>query len=121
MISTIVLGLQLAISGPATLAIPVQIPNLDPARSCRAQAEGSPGLQQDTEVCLKSEEAARNQLTKDWTGFAAGDRGTCAGLSTMGGQSTYTGLLTCLEMLRDARRLSNDSGKDTGTVGRGRR
>jgi hypothetical protein len=127
MISTIVLGLQLAAMGSHPAVISVQnIPKLDTARSCQAQAAGGLGLPQDKEVCLRSEEAAREQLAKDWTGFAAGDRSTCAGLSTMGGQSTYTELLTCLEMMRDARRLTSkekDSSREmgTGTVGRGRR
>src|SRR5436853_369042 len=106
MIFTVVIGLQLAVAGPNPLAIPVQnVPNLDAARSCRAEAAGTLGIQgaqgglgskQDNDACLKSEQAAREQLDKGWTSFAAGDRSTCTGLSGMGGQATYTELLTCL-------------------------
>jgi hypothetical protein len=109
MILTTIIGLQLAMSQPNPI-IKVQnsVPNIDATRSCRAEASG--GLyQQDFDTCLKSEQAAREQLVKDWAGFIAGDRTTCSGLSNAGGQSTYTELLTCLEIMRDARRLSRDN------------
>jgi hypothetical protein len=122
MISTIIMGLQLAIAGQNPLAVPVQnVPNLDAARSCRAEAAGSLGAKKDNESCLKTEQAARDQLAKDWTGFATGDRSTCTGQSSIGGQATYTELLTCLEMMRDARKLSKENNMDNATVGSGRR
>jgi hypothetical protein len=105
----IIVGLQLATT------VQNDVPNLDINRSCRAEAVGSLGFKFELDTCLKSEEDARSQLSKGWNEFAAADRGTCVGLSTMGGQSTYIELLTCLEMLRDARKLPKDA--DT-TVGR---
>jgi hypothetical protein len=118
MVLPVVLGLQLAMAGANPMVAPVQsgIPNLDAARSCRAEAASSLGFKEDVNSCLKTEQDARGQLAKSWSEFAAADRGTCVGLSSMGGQATYTELLTCLEMLRDARKLP----KDTGTVGLGR-
>jgi len=112
------MGLQLALAGASPQVLPVQnsVPNLDSARNCRAEAAGSLGFKEDVNSCLKTEQDMRSQLTKTWSEFAAADRSTCVGLSSMGGQATYTELLTCLEMLRDARKLP----KDTGTVGLGR-
>jgi hypothetical protein len=100
----------------AQLAIAVQsVPNLDYAPSCRSAASGSLGIKQDLDNCLKTEQDARAEVSKQWNEFNGADRTTCVGLSTMGGQSTYTELLTCLELMRDARKLPKDV--DT-TVGR---
>jgi hypothetical protein len=91
------------------------VPTIDIGPSCRAAAKGTPGMQQDYESCRKSEEAARDLLAQQWTSFLAADRGSCHRLTTTGTPGTYTELLTCLEMKRDARKLPNDA----GTVGLG--
>ena len=91
------------------LAIAVQnnVPVLDVGPSCRAAASGSLGLKQDLDGCLKTEQNARTQIAKEWSGFTAGDRSTCVGPSTSAPR-TYTELLTCLELMRDARKLPKD-------------
>jgi hypothetical protein len=73
-------------------------------------------LTQDFDSCRRSEEAARDVLVKEWSTFSAADRGSCHRLTTIGTPGTYTELLTCLEMKRDARKLP-----DTTTVGSGMR
>ena len=90
------------------------VPRIDYAASCRAAAKGALGMPQDYEGCRRSEEAARDALAKQWTGFLPADRASCHRLTTLGTPGTYTELLTCLEMKRDARNLP-----DTSTVGRG--
>jgi hypothetical protein len=55
--------------------------------------------------CLDSEQRIRNQLTTAWERFDAADRAHCISESEMGGQSSYTELITCLEMARDVRKL----------------
>ena len=72
-------------------------------------------MQQDYESCQKSEQAARDLLVQQWTSFLAADRGSCYRLTTTGTPGTYTELLTCLEMKRDARKLPDDS----ATIGQG--
>jgi hypothetical protein len=57
---------------------------------------------------VESEQNIRNQLAKEWTKFRADDRATCTQLTTMSGGGTYTELITCLEMMRDARMLPNE-------------
>ena len=92
------------------------VPTIDIAPSCRAAAKVSTaGMQQDYESCLNSENSARDLLVKQWNSFLAADRGSCFRLTTTGTPGTYTELLTCLEMKRDARKLPND----TSTVGLG--
>jgi hypothetical protein len=45
---------------------------------------------------VRDEQAARDQLKKEWRQFSATARGTCA--ETPGIAFSYTELLTCLEM-----------------------
>ena len=73
--------------------------------SCREAAKGSVGLSQTIESCRRSEEAARDILVKNWKNFHAADRDSCYRLTRTGTPGTYTELLTCLEMRRDARAL----------------
>jgi len=61
------------------------------------------------------EKGAREQLVKEWSGFASDDRSLCTRLSGTGGAPTYTELLVCLEMARDARNLPKE-----GSLGAGR-
>ena len=56
-------------------------------------------------VCLDDEKSARDQIVKEWNQFAPADRTSCTRLSTTGGAPTYTELLVCLQMARDARKL----------------
>ena len=89
--------------------------NIDP--SCRAASSGTIGMNQDYDSCRRSENAARELLVQQWTSFNAADRRSCHSLTTTGTPGTYTELLTCLEMKRDARNLPYDS----GTIGLGTR
>jgi hypothetical protein len=92
------------------------VPNINIGPSCRDAAKVSTaGMQQDYESCIKSEQAAREVLVKQWSSFLSADRGSCYRLTTTGTPGTYTELLTCLEMKRDARRLPDNA----TTVGQG--
>ena len=81
------------------------VPTINIVPSCKAAAAGYAGIAQEFESCRRSEEAAREILVKEWNGFAAADRTSCYRLTTTGTPGTYTELLTCLEMRRDARAL----------------
>ena len=69
-------------------------------------AKGTAGVTLDLNACRSSEQAARDTLVKQWKNFCAADRESCYRLTTIGTPGTYTELLTCLEMKRDARKLS---------------
>jgi hypothetical protein len=47
-------------------------------------------------------------LAKQWSTFAPPDKIACTNESRMGGDSSYTELLTCLEMARDVRAMQKD-------------
>jgi hypothetical protein len=100
-------------AGTMTIAVADSVPVLNVQPSCKAAADGIIGLKQDVDTCLKSEQNIHTQLTQQWSEFAAEDRTSCTRLTSMSGGGTYTELLTCLEMKRDARKLP----KETGTVG----
>ena len=55
--------------------------------------------------CVNSEQRIRNQLMTAWERFDTADRAHCISESEMGGESSYTELITCLEMARDVRKL----------------
>jgi hypothetical protein len=93
------------------------VPTINIGPSCKAAAAGYAGTAQEFDSCRRSEEAAREILVKGWNNFAAGDRTSCQRLTTTGTPGTYTELLTCLEMRRDAR--ASDPEANAERPGRG--
>jgi hypothetical protein len=63
---------------------------------------------QEKKDCLESEQAIREEIVKQWSSFAAADKVACTNESRMGGESSYTELLTCLEMARDVRAMRTE-------------
>jgi hypothetical protein len=122
MITASAAGSILLAAAQLTLFVADGMPTLNVQPSCRAAAQGSIGLAQDLNACLQTEERARVDAERQWGTFAPADRTNCVGLTTSAGGGTYTELLTCLEMSRDARRLPKEGlpEKRDGTVGVGR-
>ena len=85
------------------------IPTLDVRPVCRGiaqQGELEVGLRQTSfEQCVQSEQEVREQLKKEWSTFSAADKSHCVVLAKTGGESSYTELITCMEMARDVRAL----------------
>jgi hypothetical protein len=117
----VVPALAIAMTMPANLsARSDEIPTLDVGPVCRGIASQSgdsleAGLRSTSEQCVQSEQMVREQLRKEWSTFSAADKRHCVTLSKIGGESSYTELLTCLEMARDVRtyRSAAASGKAT--------
>ncbi len=87
-----------------------EVLTLDVRQVCRGIASQSAdplatGLQASFEECVKSEQGIREQLKQQWPTFSAADKQHCVTLAKTGGESSYTELLTCLEMARDVRAL----------------
>jgi hypothetical protein len=78
------------------MAAHASVPTLDAEANCR-MAE-TLDANQKADICLLSENSAREQLVGRWTEFPSADRLLCTRSSTAGGGGTYTELLTCLEM-----------------------
>lgn len=100
----------------AHLIMPVadSVPTLNVQQVCQGIAQQGGVSFHDTDIatekknCLDSEQAIRNQLVKEWSSFSASDKTACTNESRMGGDSSYTELLTCLEMARDVRSLGKE-------------
>jgi hypothetical protein len=90
-----------------------EIPTLDVHPVCRgiaSQSELEAGLQRTNfEQCLQSEQAVRDEINKVWSTFSTADRSHCVALAKTGGESSYTELLTCMEMARDVRKLHSEA------------
>jgi hypothetical protein len=103
----------------AQLLVPVAdgVPTLNVEQVCEGIAQQGgvtfhdPAIAQEKKNCLDSEAATRDQLAKQWSSFAPPDRTHCVNESEMGGDSSYTELLTCLEMARDVRAMRADQQK----------
>ena len=107
--SYFVAAIAVAMIMPAVLsARSDEIPTIDVRPVCHGIAsQGADpldvGLQTSFQQCIQSEQEVREQLKKAWSTFSAADKQHCVSLATIGGESSNTELLTCLEMARDVR------------------
>jgi hypothetical protein len=99
------------------------IPTLDVHPVCRgiaSQSELEAGLQRTNfEQCLQSEQAVREDLKKEWSTFSIADKTHCVALAKTGGESSYTELITCMEMARDVRKLHSEADNSSAPVPEG--
>jgi hypothetical protein len=98
------------------LVMPVSdgVPTLNVDQVCQGIAQQGGVSFHDNDIaeekknCLDSEQATRDELVKQWSSFAAADKSACTNEAQMGGDSSYTELLTCLEMARDVRTMQSE-------------
>ena len=113
---------------PAVLALGAQLvtvvdnlPTLNVEQVCTGIAQQGgvtfhdPQIAREKKDCLDSEQAVREELVKAWPSFNPADKTHCVSESTMGGESSYTELLTCLEMARDVRKMRENPEDPMGT------
>ena len=107
-------NVRAGVGGPPTL-------NVDP--SCVAAGMGSVVLGRDKKACLADETTAQDTLKQNWSKYAAADKSECIGMVTTGGPASYVELLSCVEILRDARNIRNTDAleADDGAISRFRR
>jgi hypothetical protein len=107
---SVAVGVSLyAFSTPMALAD--EVPTLDVAPLCHGIADqgadpfeaGDPMV--SFKQCMESERNDRATVAKEWSGFSADSRQMCTDEATAGGESSYTDLLSCLEMARDVNKL----------------
>jgi len=58
---------------------------------------------------MKAEQQDRETMIKEWSSFSAADKTHCINEAKMGGESSYTDLVSCLEMARDVRNLDHST------------
>ena len=101
-------GLQLLVPVAANAD---DVPKLNVEQVCEGIAKQGgvtfhdPAIAQEKKNCLDSEQAIRDELVKQWPSFSPADKTHCVNELVMGGESSYTELLTCLEMARDVRAM----------------
>jgi len=106
----------LTLSVQLVLSVADSVPVLNVEQVCQGIAQQGgvtfhdPQIAREKKDCLDSEQAIREELVKQWSSFAAGDKTACTSEAKNGGESSYTELLTCLEMARDVRNLHKETG-----------
>jgi hypothetical protein len=84
-----------------------QVPTVNIARTCEIAATTLIGLntaERDRELCLSAEQSALDQLKKDWPTYSFQDRSQCVQPKVY--LPSYVEWLTCLEMVRDVRKMN---------------
>lgn len=87
-------------------AVAHSIPDINVKEVCQGIADQGSRTKED---CLDTEDKVRSQLVKVWASFDRADQIHCAIESQTGGESSYTELITCLEMAGDARKLREEA------------
>jgi hypothetical protein len=97
-------ALDVMLGAASVLLVAQAVPTINVEPHCRTIARNASPVG-DVESCLRVEEEARVQLVAQWGQFAVADKEHCLRLSRLGVEPTYTELLSCLELARDARNL----------------
>ena len=87
------------------------VPHLNVKPVCRGIAQqalnpsesGGPDL--TFNACVKNEQAMRERLVGEWSTFLRSEKTNCIG-EQMTGLASYTDLVSCLEMAKEARQLN---------------
>ena len=119
-----ILPTALALGAQLILTVADSVPDLNVEQVCEGIAQQGgvtfrdPAIAQEKKNCIDSEQATRQELVKQWSSFSIADKTSCVNESRMGGESSYTELLTCLEMARDVRAMrAEPQGASSGTSG----
>jgi hypothetical protein len=73
--------------------------------SGNAAARGAISAGRDKESCLADERTAEETLNQNWSKYSAADKIQCVGNVKTGGPPSYVELLSCLEIMRDAKEI----------------
>jgi hypothetical protein len=82
-------------------------PTLQVGPSCVAAGSGSVVAGRNKDACLADENTARDTLKQNWPKYLAADKSDCVTLENSGGPASYVELVSCLEVMRDARSIRN--------------
>jgi hypothetical protein len=81
------------------------VPKLNIGPSCEAAARGAVVAGRNIEACLGDERQAQEQAAKNWSQYRSEDKQQCVTLVNKGGPPSYVELLSCLEVMKDARSM----------------
>jgi hypothetical protein len=57
---------------------------------------------------MADERGSQDQISKNWPKYAPADKTLCVGMNRTGGAASYVELLSCLEVMRDAKEIHNE-------------
>jgi len=83
------------------------VPKFDIVRECRFEG----GSTRVFDRCSDNEANALQKLQNTWVQFSDADKKTCIASATIGNLASYFDLLICLELSRDVKTESNDTGR----------
>jgi len=108
----ILLGSQLLVAASDGL------PTIDIGKTCRAAAVVTAGAseQNDIDICVSSEQRAREQLVKDWSKYAVADRTRCIQGGSRVYLPSYIEWLTCVEMETAVKTMRQDQKASPGAA-----
>jgi hypothetical protein len=99
-----------------------QVPTINIQETCRAAAGvmvslmGGSTSQNDVEICVETENKARQQLIKDWSTYQASDRAGCIQPNVY--LPSYVEWLTCFEMNKSVREGRREGGVTSELINR---
>jgi len=102
----------LSIAAQGGIAVAAGPPKLDIRPSCEAAVRFALTVGRDEKACFDDEHTAQEAVTKSWSEYSADDKTQCVGMVNAGGPPSYVELQSCLEMMRDAATIQNDSQDD---------
>jgi hypothetical protein len=103
-----------ALGAQTALALADSPPRLDVGPSCDAAARGAIVMGRDKAACMGDENAALDVLKQNWVKYNAADKTQCVGNVKTGGPASYVELLSCLEIMRDAKAIREGDPLDQG-------
>jgi hypothetical protein len=90
-----------------------EVPVLDLNPVCHGIAHGASGAGERGgpdlafAQCVRSEQAMRRKLVRQWPNFASASKQNCVAETTMGGLASYTNLYGCLQSATRAHKMFN--------------
>jgi Protein of unknown function (DUF3551) len=94
-----------SLAPPVTAAVADEPPKLDVTTPCNAAAQFALLAGRDKDACVNDERTAETTLTENWSKYSADDKNQCVGTVKTGGPSSYVELLSCIEVLQDAKQI----------------
>jgi len=85
------------------LSMADNVPKLNVEPTCEAAARRAVVAGRDKGACLNDEQGAREELAKNWGQYRATDKQMCVSLVSKGGPPSYVEMLSCIQVMRDAR------------------
>jgi Protein of unknown function (DUF3551) len=88
-----------------TTALADEPPKLDITTPCNAAAQFALLAGRDKDACVNDERTAETTLAQNWSTYSMEDKSQCVGTVKTGGPSSYVELLSCIEVLQDAKQI----------------